>query len=276
MYKRQPVLFPREDAAPYHIYHKVLNAKHFGVPQNRERVFIIGIRDVADNTFSFPKPFHLTKRLKDVLETEVDEKYYLSDKAIEKCLKSSANSEMDKKPLDEVSRCLIAGYFKIPFDGQYVKEPVIKVNSATKKGYETAMIGAFRGRNPKNPSDRTTGAPMEQTLEINKSGTSNTITSVQKDNVVVTPIISDYKSDNPVNSEKDYFDCLRSNAGGPLRGVGIYHEHKIRRLTPRECFRLMDFPDTFTWPVSDTQAYKQAGNSIVVNVLYEIINKLVK
>ena len=50
--------------------------------------------------------------------------------------------------------------------------------------------------------------------------------------------------------------------------------YKIRRLTPRECFRLMDFPDTFTWPVSDPQAYKQAGNSIVVNVLYKILKQL--
>jgi site-specific DNA-cytosine methylase len=49
---------------------------------------------------------------------------------------------------------------------------------------------------------------------------------------------------------------------------------KIRRLTPRECFRLMDFPDSFTWPVSDSQAYKQAGNSIVVNVLYKILKNL--
>jgi DNA (cytosine-5)-methyltransferase 1 len=51
-------------------------------------------------------------------------------------------------------------------------------------------------------------------------------------------------------------------------------EYNIRRLTPRECFRLMDFPDTFTWPVSDSQAYKQAGNSIVVRVLEKIIKNL--
>jgi DNA (cytosine-5)-methyltransferase 1 len=51
-------------------------------------------------------------------------------------------------------------------------------------------------------------------------------------------------------------------------------EHRIRRLTPRECFRLMDFPDSFTWTCSDSQAYKQAGNSIVVNVLYKILKKL--
>jgi DNA (cytosine-5)-methyltransferase 1 len=55
---------------------------------------------------------------------------------------------------------------------------------------------------------------------------------------------------------------------------GIYDGFKIRRLTPRECFRLMDFPDSFTWPVSDSQAYKQAGNSICVGVLERIINKL--
>ena len=53
-----PVIFPREDATPYHIYHQVLNAKNYGVPQNRERVFIVGIRDDVDNNFHFPKPFH--------------------------------------------------------------------------------------------------------------------------------------------------------------------------------------------------------------------------
>src|SRR5690606_25179251 len=66
-----PVIFPLEESVPYHVYYKVLNAKDFGVPQNRERVFIIGIREDADNNFNWPKPFHLTKRLKDVLEPEV-------------------------------------------------------------------------------------------------------------------------------------------------------------------------------------------------------------
>lgn len=67
-----PVIFPHENATPYHVYYQVMNAKHYGVPQNRERIFIIGIRDDVDNTFSFPKPFHLEKRLKDVLESEED------------------------------------------------------------------------------------------------------------------------------------------------------------------------------------------------------------
>ena len=75
--------FPIEDSVPYHIYFQVLNAKHYGIPQNRERIFIIGIRDDEDNNFQFPKPIPLEKRLKDVLESEVDEKYFLSDKMLE-------------------------------------------------------------------------------------------------------------------------------------------------------------------------------------------------
>jgi DNA (cytosine-5)-methyltransferase 1 len=230
-----PILFPYEESVPYHIYWKVLNAKHHGVPQNRERVFIIGIRDDEDNTFRWPVEEHLTKRLKDVLQDDVDDKYFLSHKMIEWI--SNHRDKRDSQnnfPMDEtdIGSCVTARYFKMG-----AEDPYIKIKSATSKGYEEAMIGAFRGRNSDNPSDRTTGAPTEQRLEINNQGTSNTITSVQKDNVVV-------------------------------------ETHRIRRLTPRECFRLMDFPDTFTWPVSDSQAYKQAGNSIVVNVLYKIIKNL--
>ena len=67
---------------PYHIYFKVLNSKKLGVPQNRERVFIIGIRDDEDNSFTFPKDIPLERRLKDVLEDDVDDKYYLSEKML--------------------------------------------------------------------------------------------------------------------------------------------------------------------------------------------------
>ena len=88
-----PVIFPHEESVPYHIYHKVINAKKCGVPQNRERVFIVGIRDDCDNTFSFPKDIHLTKRLKDVLESEVDEKYYLSQKLINFFIENTKNNK---------------------------------------------------------------------------------------------------------------------------------------------------------------------------------------
>jgi DNA (cytosine-5)-methyltransferase 1 len=71
------------EKAGYNNYWQVLNAKDYGVPQNRERVFIVSIRkDIDHNKFEFPKPFELTKRLKDLLEDEVDEKFYLSDKMV--------------------------------------------------------------------------------------------------------------------------------------------------------------------------------------------------
>lgn len=267
-------MMPTEDSVPYHLHWKVLNAKKHGVPQNRERVFLIGIRDDQDNTFTWPEEEELTKRLKDVLDNEVEDKYFLSEKMINGFTKHNDNHNekgtgfiFTPKDGDDVASCIRANAALCPTDNS------IKINSATSKGYEEAtdgdsinfsvpnsqtrrgrvgkgiaqtldtacnqgvMIGAFRGRNPNNASDRTTGAPTEQRLEINQQGTSNTITTVQKDNVVVT-------------------------------------NYKIRRLTPRECFRLMDFPDTFTWSVSDSQAYKQAGNSIVVRVLEKIIKNL--
>jgi len=262
------VIFPREDAAPYHIYYKVLNAKHYGVPQNRERVFIIGIRDDVDNNFNWPKKQHLTKRLKDVLEKEVDLKYYLSDKMLNGFLSKSGDFGNRFDPKDEnneTADCITARYFKMAVTDNY-----LKVKSATKKGYETAkagdsinlsnpnsetrrgrvgkkvaqtldtacnqavLIGAFRGRNPNNLSDRTKGAPMSQHLEINTNGTSNTVTSVQKDNVVVQLNPSKesagalpYKQ-NRIYDTNAISPVLDTECGRPKYKV----DYKIRKLTP--------------------------------------------
>jgi DNA (cytosine-5)-methyltransferase 1 len=89
-----PILFPYDDSVSYHLYWKVLNAKHHGVPQNRERVFLIGVRDDQDNVFQFPKDEHLTKRLKDALQKDVNKKYFLNEKMIKGFI---SNSERHKK-----------------------------------------------------------------------------------------------------------------------------------------------------------------------------------
>ena len=258
-----PVLFPYEDSVPYHIYWKVLNAKKYGVPQNRERVFIIGIRDDEDNVFQFPKEEHLTKRLKDVLESEVHEKYFLSDKMINGMLNSNFNTRNDKLQETEISSCLCANDYKEP--------KCIKVKSATSKGYETATENDSINFSVPNSETRRgrVGKGVAQTLDT-------------QCNQGVW--IGDYRADEGLRIRKDGVSpCMTSsmrdteewkaNAGTrnpPLVG----YDYKIRRLTPRECFRLMDFPDSFTWNVSDSQAYKQAGNSIVVGVLEKIISKL--
>lgn len=307
-----PVIFPREDATPYHIYYKVLNAKNYGVPQNRERVFIIGIRDDIDNNFHWPKAFPLKKRLKDVLEDNVDEKYYLKIETVKNIIKHDRSVPF-LEDITETTNTIISGYAKNPRDGQY-----LKVKSATKNGYEVAtegdsinlsnpnsetrrgrvgkevaqtldtscnqavMMGAIRGRNTENPKSRVVGLPTEQRLELNLNGTSNALTTVQKDNVVVTKNYLQWDtSGKGYKSQQDraYYEngtMCTIPAGRTENKVNVLlNNFRIRRLTPRECFRLMDFPDDFIIDkVSNTQAYKQAGNSIVVNVLAEIINRL--
>jgi DNA (cytosine-5)-methyltransferase 1 len=129
-----PVLFPDIDSVPYHIFYKVLNAKKHGVPQNRERVFIIGIRDDNDLTFRWPKEERLTKKLKDVLESDVDEKYFLSEKMIEYISKDRKGNE--KLIVNrEIANAMTVSMKNCQRSGQ---DNYIQIKSATSKGYETA------------------------------------------------------------------------------------------------------------------------------------------
>lgn len=289
-----PVIFPHEESVPYHIYWQVLNAKDYGVPQNRERVFIIGIRDDGDNNFSFPKPFPLVKRLKDVLETEVDEKYFLSEKMVNTLARHDNSIISNDTP--EKAGTIHAGYFKMGGrDQQY-----IKVKSATACGYELAteedsinfsvpnsetrrgrggkgvaqnldtacnqgVIAAIRGRYSEN-SDVTT-----QTLEVNGSGTSNAITTVQKDNVVIVAHQlkggkwdKTHEQSGRVYSPEGIGATLHTMQGGNQQPK-IVSGHAIRRLTPRECFRLMDFPDTFVDNIALNNLLNTSGIILKIN-----------
>jgi DNA (cytosine-5)-methyltransferase 1 len=265
-----PLIFPDEDSVPYHIYHKVLNSKHYGVPQNRERIFIIGIRDDVDNSFSWPKIEPLTKKLKDVLESEVDEKYFLSDKLINTLFNTSGgkNGQFDPAQccnIEKTSQAITARYAKM---GR--QDPYIEAKSAR-----------IIGRNPDNLKSRKSGEKTKQMLEINEDyEVTNTLTTVQKDNVIQLSSSKEsggaqpYKQ-NRIYDAKGVILTLDTECGRP----SYLDDAKIRRLTPIECFRLMSFPDSFVENckkvgISDTQLYKQAGNSIVVDVLAKIIDKL--
>lgn len=297
-----PVLFPYEESVPYHLYWQVLNAKHHGVPQNRERVFLIGIRDDVDNRFQFPREEHLTKRLKDVLEDEVDEKYFLSEERIGTITNAERGigwTDADKK---DAANCIISGYNKQPTDGEY-----IKIKSATSKGYEEATEGDSINFSVPNSETRRgrVGKGVAQTLDTGcnqgvmvgdyrkdegfrwrEDGNSPTLCARARQDGSGQPIVMQLNESKESGGKQPYqqnrvYDsnalCPALNAGQVTWGgniVTLPNDYKIRRLTPRECFRLMDFPDTFTWPVSDSQAYKQAGNSIVVNVLYKILKQL--
>ena len=247
-----PLLFKDDNAVDYHVYYKVLNSKKHGVPQNRERIFIVGIRDDADNDFRFPKEEHLTLKLKDVLEAEVDEKYFLSDNAINRLCHNESGFGSVPKSEEDIASTVCASDYKIARGMN-----VLKVKSATKKGFETATENDSINFSVPNSETRRgrVGKEVAQTLDT------------QCNQGIWS---ADYRYDEGLRIRKgDASLCVTT-------GKTIYtNEPQIRRLTPGECFRLQDFPDSFDFSVvSDSQAYKQAGNSITVRVLELILNKL--
>lgn len=276
----------------YKNYYQVLNAKDYGVPQNRERVFTVSVRTDGDmdeydsfvRDFQFPEPIPLEKKLKDILEENVDEKYYLSDVALN-CFLSDGTGGYPRRERflqninrknQDVGNSVTTRAGGRPTDN-FVKEP---------------FIVASRGRNPANPSDRTTGSPTVQRLEPRVDGCSNTLTSVQKDNYVAIKTANKKGYDLATNGDGidlAYPDS-KTRRGRVGHGVsktlptsdsqGVMDGYRIRKLTPKECWRLMGFDDVdfekATKVCSNTQLYKQAGNSIVVNVLETILNNLLK
>lgn len=191
----------------YNNYWKVLNAKDYGVPQNRERVFAVSIRkDIDDGEFKFPEKAPLEHRLKDVLEANVDEKFYLKKELCDRFIE-----KFQKRDVSNTIRCGGSGSIDQKHTWDLVAEPsivqnphgfnkggIVKGNVAptmTSNGSyhlnnfvcEGPLIAASRGRNPDNPSSREAGLPTVQMLEINESGCSNTLTTVGKDNLVVEP-----------------------------------------------------------------------------------------
>lgn len=159
------------------------------------------------------------------------------------------------------------------------------------------QIVAMRGRNPDNPKLREIGLPTEQMLEPNSEGICNCLTSVQKDNLVMETIKirqatkQGYIELEPGGVADLSFPDSKTRRGRVVQGGNVCptlqcegdicrleSKYRIRKLTPRECFRLMDFDDTdFDAAAevnSNTQLYKQAGNSIVVAVLENIFRMM--
>ena len=181
-----------------------MNAKDYGIPQNRERVFCVSIRG-EHKPFKFPEKRELKLRLRDMIDEIVDEKYYLKESTIRSIVNSSFNSRRDSiRKGDDVAYTILARDFKGPQCvqvGEVVGGKWDKMHDISRRVYEPDGISptvhcqqggntelkivAMRGRNPDNPSDRTKGAPLEQRLEANEQGLCNSLTTVQKDNLVM-------------------------------------------------------------------------------------------
>lgn len=157
-------------------------------------------------------------------------------------------------------------------------------------GNEPKVIVASRGRNPDNPSDRKQGIELEQRLEPNSEGICNTLTSVQKDNLVLEPKLvgglgekdwgKQWRQGNRVYDADAIAMALQAQPVGNAGGNSYLYktDYRIRKLTPKECWRLMGFTDEDFYKAeevnSNTQLYKQAGNSIVVDVLEAIFKQM--
>lgn len=270
----------------YKNFYKVLNAKDYGIPQNRERVFMISIKD-TDELYQFPSEINLDTKLGDYLEPVVDEKYYLSAKLID-CFTDMKNRNgllrgMQFTPKfaikDKIARTITTKAGSRPCDN-YIVEPVITLDGkvivpqATKDGYAIAEIG----------DGIYTNRCISKRGVVQKDKIPTLKTSVNDIAVVVTK-----DSENYIQWEqKGWFDIecrayKEDKVSGALNTRGhmkvLTNDVAIRRLTPLECFRLMGFEDKDyqiikDLNISDTKAYKMAGNSIVVNCLTEIFKKL--
>ena len=295
------IIFPYEDSVPYHLYWQVLNAKEHGIPQNRERVFLIGIRDDKDNKFQFPKEEHLVKRLKDVLENNVLDKYFLSEKML-----IHLNNHNRSKPFinEETinSRTITSNYSKQSSDLEYLKVGTWRTHNDG-QGFREIEDGNC----PTIPARaREDGSGQPVIIKLNQNKESGGVQPYQQNRIFdvngISPAIlanlGGDRNHNIIYNDKRLNETIDKNnlPIGEVKALDTYNKtisdlcptlkephhndrrlwdgYKVRRLTPRECFRLMDFPETFIWTCSDSQAYKQAGNSIVVNVIYKILKQL--
>ena len=302
----------------YNTYYKVLNAKDYGVPQNRERVFAISVRrDIDDGTFEFPQGFDSGIRLKDVLEEKVDEKYYLSEEMTKKfmpikgmefpqesvfgidksvnntrvieyanCITAREDRGISNRQaegaaiLEHPNECIQSGnlnhYGNDQMNRTYSTEGISPtVMTKTGGGREVKITEPFavasRGRYIDGNSGET-----EQHFESNFSGNSNAITTVQKDSYVCEPSI--IQVPHGFNKDGEFKESTTLTSHSWENNNFLKYKFRIRKLTPKECWRLMKFKDKAfekaSSVVSNSQLYKQAGNSIVVDVLYYIFGKL--
>lgn len=216
----------RMEQLGYKNYYQVLNAKDYGIPQNRERVFTISIRNDTEKEFVFPKKQELKLKLRDMLEDQVDEKYYLSDKLIQ-CFSSNGT-------------------------GKYPRGERFRQNLERKNQDIANSIITTEGNKP------TCNFVVGKIPQWKERG--NVFSDTK---VVGTLCATDYKTPKLVQVQQQ---------------ETVINNLRIRKLTPKECWRLMGFTDEEFEKAqphsSNTQLYKQAENSIVVNVLEKIFSNL--
>jgi DNA (cytosine-5)-methyltransferase 1 len=299
----------------YYNTYQVLNAKDYGIPQNRERVFTVSI--LGNENYEFPKNECLTKMPIDYLEENIDEKYYLTEKNLEWLEEHNKNHKekgtgfifKPKNPNTDVANTIRANASWCPTDNAFFEFPPkqelkLKLkdmleDEVDEKYYLSdkmiKYISASGTANFKNPDCKINlevARPL--TTDQNKrAGTTNYISDELPNNYDLNlkskqkQLISliektEFEEGKVLNMDlynqttnENISQCLTEPHHNSQR---LFDGLRIRKLTPKECWRLMGFDDEDYEKAakvnSNTQLYKQAGNSIVVNVLEAILKNL--
>ena len=227
----------------YKLFYKILNSKDYGIPQNRERIIVIGFKN-KNTKFTFPEAIPLTRTMQDFLEDYTDSKYYLKEKGIKFVTSSKNRLKRYTQINGEIALCQKANQ-QFNWHGDFIFEEEISnqfdefifdVSNVEEKYYLSDKVKKY----------------------VLSCGTKNFKTSTETDLKIARPL-------------------LQTMHKMHRAGVDNYVTHnkgRIRKLTPRECLRLMGFGDDFKIVVSDTQMYRQAGNSIVSDVLIAILKQM--
>lgn len=314
------------DEYGYNVYWKVLNAKDYGIPQNRERVYLIFIKKELDNgKFTYPEPFDNGMRLKDILEENVDEKFYISEDKVQRFLTNLNNEdallydacqvkrEGKSREYNDFCPTLTARDYKDP---RLVNDNRVKQlgNIVSTGNWDNPQRGRIYSSEGCSPALNCCGGgglepKIVQLGNVNPSGKGMN-GNVFDENGLAPTLTTNKGEGNKIAirqaTKKGYIECELGGVAdlsypesktrrGRVQGNGqicptitatetgvcrIESPIKIRKLTPKECFRLMGFSDenfeAAEKMVSNSQLYKQAGNSIVVDVLYYILVELYK
>lgn len=232
----------------YNVYYtnndkpSILNAKDYGIPQNRERLFVVGFRSdlKLKQEFQFPKPIPLTKKMQDFLMDNAPGGYFLPKKGVAFVTKEKNLNKRFTQIDGDIALCQKKNQ-EFNWHGDFV----FQSEDDAKKNDIPDLEKYFLSEKVKK--------------YVLSSGTKNFYSKPEIDLDVARPLLTTMHKMHRA-------------------GVDNYvtTEGRIRKLTPRECLRLMGFSDEWKIVVSDTSMYQQAGNSIVVDVLIHIMNEILK
>ena len=229
----------------YHCHAEIVNTKDYGIPQNRERLYIVGFLN-ADEYYAFSlAPKTGCGRLADFLDTSVEEKYFLSDRDL-----AHFRSKHPK------------------FNGKFEPRDANEGGAATR----TTNPGHRRTDNFIKIAGELDIPTFTRARQIyDTDGVSPTLLTA-KNNQETPKVIQRSRGFNKGNE----FELCPTISSNSFEQNNLLKSERIRKLTPRECLRLQGFPESFKIVVSNTQAYKQAGNAMSVNVIKMVFRRVQK